>query len=469
MLSRRQILQLVGPAAVAGRARGAATPSPLITHRTLGRTGRWVTPFGLGGQASLQFPSSTDASVDIIVRAIELGINYLDSANAYGPSQSLYGQAFWKLRITPGHPDYDASLRQRLYIASKTVQRYAYDKSQPRYTTAVDELKRSLTLMFGDGNGWIPTNAYLDTIQIHHLTAQAQVDQIYEALDRRGGKMPDRIGALAGLLDYRDGTNYTGLNPDGHRYVRHIGVTGHQSSPVLMNAIQRDDLNILDTMLVALNANDRAYQSHQYNAVPVARAKGMGIIAMKIFSAGGVYTGLQRQPSNASELIMTVGVTGGVPSEDLLRYPSSVPGVTTVIAGIGCVDREHPERDQLAANLAAVLADPASDDERARIESAVAQMHGKKTNYFQDATSSLIQPPAPKLEQDGDRVWVRWTTGFAAADPIRSYNIYAGNRLLASVPFRPQTTTAPLAMPFPPEDLGSAPVRVEASTALPPW
>ncbi len=467
MISRRCIFQLLGATALAGKAR-AATSNPALTHRTLGRTGRWVTPFGLGGQASLQFAGAVPDASDNVVRAIELGVNYLDTANAYGASQSFYGQAMWKLRLTPGHPDYDAAGRESLYIASKTGQRYAFDRSRPTAATAVTELKRSLAVMFGDGQNWIPDGAYLDAIQIHNLTSLQQVDQIYEGLDSRGGKMPDRIGALAGLLDYRDGTNHTGLNPEQRRFVRHIGITGHQSSQVLMNAIQRDELNILDTVLVALNANDRRYFAHQYNVIPLARAKGMGVIAMKIFSAGGIYTGMQRQPREASELIMTVSSPGGVDSADLIRYPASIPGVSVVIAGIGRIDREQPEKDQLAYNLTAAVLDPASEAGRGRIEDAVADRHGTTTNYFQDNARGLIHPPAPKLDRDGDRVWVRWTTGYAAGEPIRSYKIYSGDNLRAWVPFRPQLTTAPLSLPLAAELLGDT-ARVEASTELPPW
>ncbi|MFB3826806.1 MAG: hypothetical protein ACE15B_08550 [Bryobacteraceae bacterium] len=461
MLNRRQIFQALGAAALAGRARAQAPSFSHLTRRTLGRTGRWVVPYGLGGQASLQFPAEGMDTPDIVVRAIQLGVNYLDTANAYGPSQGIYGEAYWRLAVTPGHPDYNAALRESLYIASKTGQRYAQQ--------AVTELLRSLTTLFGDGKGWIPDNAYLDAIQIHNLTTVQQVDQIYEGLDARGGKMPDRIGALAGLLDFRDGTNYTGLNPERRHYVRHIGITGHQSSPVLMYAIRRDELNILDTMLVALNANDRQYSSHQYNAVPLARAKGMGIIAMKVFSAGGVYTGMQRQPNRASELILSVGMPGGVESQDLIRYPLSVPGVAVVIAGIGKIDRERPEADQLAANLAASQLDPTTSGERERIESAVADRHGTNTNYFQERQRGLVQPAAPTVERDSGRVIVKWNTALAGPDPIRSYKIYAGDSVVASVPYRPQLTTAPLSLALAPEQVGDAPVRVEASTELPPW
>jgi aryl-alcohol dehydrogenase-like predicted oxidoreductase len=468
VITRRRLLEVLGTATLVRRAAGQQS-HPSLQHRTLGRTGRWVVPFGLGGQAALQYPASGLDVPDHVVRAVELGVNYLDTANAYGPSQGLYGQAFQRLKLAPGTSGYNAALRDGLYIASKTGQRYAYNAASPNAASAVRELTTSMTTLFGDGKGYIPEGAYLDAFQIHNLTALSQVDQIYEGLDARGGKMPDRIGALAALLDYRDGTNYTGLNPDRRHYIRHIGITGHQSSPVLMYAIRRDTLDILDTMLVAINANDRNYSSHQFNAVPLARAKGMGIIAMKVFSAGGVYTGMQRQPNKSDELILTVGVPGGVPSEDFVRYPLSIPGVSVVIAGIGHIDRERPELDQLASNLAASQLDASSPLERSRIEHDVAERHGTGTNYFQDQQKKIVQPPDPVLERDSSRVLVKWNTALAGPDPIRSYNVFAGEKRIASVPYRPQSTAAPLSLSFAGDVIGDAKVRVEASTDLPPW
>ena len=142
---------------------------------------------------------------DIIVRAIELGVNYLDTANAYGPSQANYGEAFRRLHLTPSDNNYNRALRESLYVATKTGRRYALNPAI-NGPTAVEELKRSLTMMFGDGKGFIPEGAYLDAIQVHNLTTMEQVDQVYEGFGARGGKMPDKIGAMAALLDYRDGT-----------------------------------------------------------------------------------------------------------------------------------------------------------------------------------------------------------------------------------------------------------------------
>jgi hypothetical protein len=92
MISRRNILRVLGTLPAAGylatsHTAFAAAPRPILPQRLLGRTGRWVTPLALGGQASLQWTAPGIDAPDIIVRAVQLGLNYLDSANVYGPSQ----------------------------------------------------------------------------------------------------------------------------------------------------------------------------------------------------------------------------------------------------------------------------------------------------------------------------------------------------------------------------------------------
>lgn len=469
MTSRREILGVLGAVPVAGvlgPGRLFAQAATTFSRRLLGRTGRTVVPLALGGQASLQWTKPGIDPADIIVRAVQLGLNYLDTANGYGPSQVNYGEAFRRLHLTPSDTNYDSVLRQKLFVATKTGRRFALDPGGTG-PTAVDELKRSLTQIFGDGKGFIPEGAYLDSIQIHNLTTMEQVNQVYEGFAERGSKRLERIGALAGLLDYRDGTNYTGLNPERRHYVRHIGITGHLSSPVLMSAIRRDTENVIDTVLFALNANDRLCSSHQNNVLPLAISRGLGVIAMKVFADGAYYGKQPRFSRTPDDVILSVGKPEAVAYSDLVRYPLSLPGVSCAIIGTGMINREKPEADQVVANLTAAMKDLPSEIERTRIEKDSEVRHGAATNYFQEKTNTLVQPASVSVKRDGERVIVEWTTALAGREPVRSYEVRAGGTLLFSLPFRPQLYEAPLSVSLPVSAIGDGTVTVVASE-MPP-
>jgi hypothetical protein len=468
MVSRRQILTAAGattmaaalPAAAASK--GAAKKS-VIPLRTLGRTGHKVTPLALGGQGALErTPEGVDAP-DIIVRAVELGLTYLDSANAYAKSQTYYGEALRRLNLVPGKPGYNSELREKLFINTKTAMRFGRNPAAPDGPTAVSELKRSLTQMFGDGQGYIPEGAYLNAIQMHNMYKFEHVDQVYLGMEARGGKMPEQIGAFAALLDYRDGTNYTGLNPDHCRWVRHVGVTGHQSSPMLMKMLRQDEGNNLDTLLTALNASDKLYQPHQNNVLPLAVARGMGVIAMKLFADGMFFGGKPaRVTHDPKELITTVGRPGFISYHDLIRYSVSLPGVCTAVIGISHIDRKDPSKDQLAMNLAAAIDEPMSAPERARLEAAVAERYGTSTNYFQEKAVGLVQPTEVKLTKEGERLVVSWQAGYAGVKPIAAWQIKTGGKTVLTIPFRPQLTTAPLTAFLTPEEAAGGNVEVVA-------
>src|SRR5512142_3549469 len=105
MLTRREIfgvLVAVPAASLLSPGRLYAQAATQFPQRLLGRRGRQVVPLALGGQASLQWTKPGIDPADIIVRAVELGLNYLDTANAYGPSQVNYGEAFRRLHLVPG-------------------------------------------------------------------------------------------------------------------------------------------------------------------------------------------------------------------------------------------------------------------------------------------------------------------------------------------------------------------------------
>ena len=469
MTNRRQLLATLGTGAAAAaliEPAFAAKPvekakTPVIIKKVLGRTGHMVGPLGLGGQASLQWtPQGVDAA-DIIVRAVELGVNYLDTANVYGPSQMNYGEAFRRLNLVPGKPGYNAGLRAGLYLNSKTTRRFAKNPADAAGPFAIDDLKRTLTQIFGDGQGFIPEGAYLDCIQMHAVGDLNTVAQLYVGMEARGGKMPDQIGAFAGLLDYRDGTNYTGLNPDHKRWVRHVGVTGHLDSTVLSRLIRMDEGNELDTLLVALNVADKLYLPHQNNVLPLAVAKGMGVIAMKVFADATFFGKEARFSRTPADVHTTVG-GAKLNTHDMVRYTVSLPGVCTTIIGTGHINRKDPADDQLVANLAAATDQTMTVAEREVLEKETAVHYGATTNYFQQKAQGLIQPTEVKAVKDGGRIKVTWQAAVAGAKPLAAYSIKAGGKTILTIPARPQLTLAPLCAYLTNETVPDGPVEVVA-------
>jgi aryl-alcohol dehydrogenase-like predicted oxidoreductase len=424
-------------------------------RRDMGRLHFEATTLGLGGQASLQWTPADVDPVKIILKAFDVGINYFDTSNAYGPSQANYGKAFRELHLIPGQPGYDER-RREIFLTSKTMLRWAKGgwtkeglrsfSNGPPASHTVDDLKRTLTQIFGDGSGSYPSGSYLDMILIHNVTTMAEVEAVYEGLDK-----PDpgaeNIGALAALLDYRDGTNRTGLNPQEEKLIRHVGFSGHHSPPVMLEMIQRDELNILDGMLVAINANDRLNFNMQYNIIPVAVAKGMGLIAMKVFADGAMYTKEANWSRMPEHVVRTVG-SDSLPSRRLVEYTLSTPGIGTLIIGTGQIS-EDPKACQLQQNLSAAQIAPQglSASDRLAIEKTASAAKDGKTNYFQLPKQELTAPREASAEQEmreGKRVVsLKWQTAFAGDEPISHYEIWRDHQKLDQVAHQPQTSKKP--------------------------
>ena len=89
-----------------------------------------------------------------------------------------------------------------------------------------DDLKRTLSQIFGDGKGNYPKGAYLDMMMVHNITSDNDINTIYVGYDKTDPK-DERIGALATLIDFRDGTNLTGLNPKEEKLIRHLAEAHH--------------------------------------------------------------------------------------------------------------------------------------------------------------------------------------------------------------------------------------------------
>jgi uncharacterized protein len=290
--SRRNFLKQTGVATaglVAGGllTRRAAALPPLPANpatleamptRNLGRTGYRVGLFSLGGQAAIEQPDNEAAAVAIVERALDLGVNYIDTAAMYGGSrrwsQRYIGQVMKRRR-------------SQVYLASKTDDRTREG--------SLRQLEESLHLLNTD---------HLDAWQLHHITTQDDVDRIFA-----------KSGALEALVEARE-----------QKMVRYLGVTGHTDPELLMECIRRFPF---DQILLAVNAADKHHLSFEEKLLPMAVEKQMGIIGMKVPSRGRLISNWPAVGAYARGKMQA----GPLSMKEALYYVLSLP-VSTVI--IGC-------------------------------------------------------------------------------------------------------------------------------------
>ena len=436
-----------------------------LLKRSFGRCDFEVTTMGLGGQASLQWTPADVDPMQIILKAFDQKINYYDTSNLYGPSQLNFGKAFRKLDLIPGNAGYNEELRKSIFLTSKSHLRWS--KGNPEMEGVnnwsngnvsggtVSDLKRSLSQIYGDGKGNYPKGAYLDMMLIHNLNTVEEVNALYTGFFDTNADS-EAIGALAALRDFRDGTNLTGLNPEEERLIRHIGFSGHFSAPVMIDMIQRDTEGVLDGMLVALNANDLLNRNMQYNVMPVAVAKNMGVIAMKVFADGAMYAKEATWSNIPAHVIRTVG-SRELPSRPLIEYALTTPGIDTAIIGIGQISNEESDC-QLLQNLssAQVKPDSLSSTDRKDIEQLTSYVKQGKTNYFQEKDAQLTPPNQIRISQellnDNRIVTIQWDTAFAGDEPLKDYVILRDGQEVGRIQHTPQKNKDPFGYADQPKD-----------------
>jgi len=204
-----------------------------IPRRRLGRTDVEVSVFGLGGEGVLRSVGREAEAERVIRTALDLGVNYMESAPAYAASESYYGAAL-------------KGRRDEVFLSSKS---HARDK-----TGALAHLDATLANMKTD---------HLDLWQVHDVRTNEDVEAVFA---------PD--GAIEAFVEARD----RGL-------VRFIGVTGHQDPLVITRCLELFDF---DTVLIPVNPAEPAYRCFLDEVVPVAGAMDVGVMAMKTYLGGRI-------------------------------------------------------------------------------------------------------------------------------------------------------------------------------------
>jgi predicted aldo/keto reductase-like oxidoreductase len=193
----------------------------------LGRTNLKVSQVGFGG-IPITRPSDEDAH-NTIQRAIELGVNFFDSATGYGLGQS-------EIRIGKAIEEH----RSRVIVATKTG---AFGAER-----TLKGVKRSLRQLNTD---------YIDIYQLGNVTTHRKYERVMKS-----------DGGVNGLKQAVD---------DG--LINHIGLSTHNLS-IAKDAVMSGEFDTVQVVfnLLAQEASDEL--------LDLARENDVGVIAMKPFGAG---------------------------------------------------------------------------------------------------------------------------------------------------------------------------------------
>jgi aryl-alcohol dehydrogenase-like predicted oxidoreductase len=301
-----------------------------MRYRTLGRTGIKVSPYALGAMmfGSIGNPDHDD-SIRIIHKALDAGINFIDTADRYsgGESEEIVGQAL-------------KGRRDDVVLATKVNGPMGDDPNQRgnsrRWIMA--EVENSLRRLETD---------YIDLYQIHRPDPDTDIEETLSALSDlvRSGK------------------------------VREIGSSTMPASDMVEAqwVSSRRGFERFRTEQPPYSILDRGIESE---VLPVAQRYGMGVIVWSPLAQGMLTGRIRRgQPTDlrratmfrhitderrldAVEQIIPVAADAGLPMTHLaMAFAIAHPGVTSAIIG----PRTMEQLDDLLASADVTLSDEILD------------------------------------------------------------------------------------------------------------
>jgi aryl-alcohol dehydrogenase-like predicted oxidoreductase len=214
----------------------ADEPEAKLPQRTLGKTGVRVPILGLGTVA-LGAIANEKAALDLVNRAIDLGVTYIDTAPAwagYGKAQR-YLKGILKER------------RKEVFIVTKCL--------EPNGEKALALLKKNMDELGVD-----------------------QVDLAYSHSIGHAVYTVDKLTGDEGTMQALEKARKDGLT-------RFVGMTGHNRPEKFVQVLEKRNI---DVMMNAVNIVDRHTYAFEELVWPVARKQNVGLVAMKVF--GGSIT-----------------------------------------------------------------------------------------------------------------------------------------------------------------------------------
>ncbi len=305
--NRRDFLRLSGAAglaaALAQKADGAADDAagewrnkrPGISYRRLGRTNFMVSEIISGG--NLISPNNYKH----VVEAFEMGLNYFDTAIAYGGGKSELGYA--KALKEVGHDNVFLASKASPWLGGRNDQlRAIYESVDDTERKKLDqaareELERRRALeedyicrYFGSQQRALEASALSAAVEKRHghkvdrpkSYKQVFIDNVEQSLKRLETDHLDIVMCPHGANNREDVTNYPEIFEAFEELkkagkVRHLAVSTHSDpAGVIEGAADSDQYSVV---MCAYNIVNQAYMQQ---ALDKAKAADLGVIAMKV-------------------------------------------------------------------------------------------------------------------------------------------------------------------------------------------
>lgn len=204
--------------------------------RTLGRTGLEISELGIGGLFTSDFGGGVAESIRIVQRAVDLGINYIDTAPRYGNSEETLGQVFDQVECPKDKP---------IILSTKLGGRPDPFDPQDR-DGLIWSIEESLKLLKRD---------VIDILMLHEPDRPQQFDWWTDPF-AVAGPVLDVLEELK-----EDGViRFTGLGGTTVTQMAHLMRSGH-----------------FDVVLTAFNYNI-LFRDAEQDILPAAKEQNMGVI-----------------------------------------------------------------------------------------------------------------------------------------------------------------------------------------------
>lgn len=299
-----------------------------MQYRPLGSTGISVSAvsFGAGPVSGLlTADSSADAQRAVIAKAVELGINWFDTAATYGQGHSEIGLGAVLAGLETDHPLHVAT-KVRVNLTTETDLR----------PLVVASVKESLSRL---------KRPNVTLLQIHNSITRNRNDQPTSIT-------PDDVLGPRGLLAGMEEVRAAG-------WVDHFGLTGIGDADALRTVMQSRKFDTIQAPFHCLNPSALrdtpvAWCDPDYGRfLRTAHELGMGIFAIRVFAAGALLRAVpsahtlktpffpldlyRRDEARVRQLQERLGSRSDL-QEFALRYVLSQPEITSTIVGCGAAD-----------------------------------------------------------------------------------------------------------------------------------